>query len=93
MLPDVPTLAEAALPGYAMPAWRSILGPAGMRREVVDSLNSAIARALAAPDVRDLMLKAGSEPLSGTPDDVRRRFADWVEIFGKIAKDGGLKPQ
>ena len=92
MLPDVPTMAEAALPGYAMPAWRTILGPAGMRREIVDSLNNAITRALTAQDVRDLMLKAGSEPLTGSPDEVRKRFAEWVEIFGKVAKDGGLKP-
>jgi tripartite-type tricarboxylate transporter receptor subunit TctC len=92
MLPDVPTMAEAALPGYEMPAWRSILGPAGMRREIVESLNSAITRALASPDVRDLMQKAGSEPLTGSPDEVRRRFVEWVQIFGKIAKDGGLKP-
>ena len=93
MLPDVPTMDEAALSGYAMPAWRSILGPPGMRRDVVDSLNSAISRVLAAPDVRDLFLKAGSEPLPGSPDEVRRRFADWVVIFGKIAKDAGIKPQ
>ncbi|HEV7820659.1 MAG TPA: tripartite tricarboxylate transporter substrate-binding protein, partial [Burkholderiales bacterium] len=92
MLPDVPTMAEAALPGYEMPAWRSILGPAGIRREIVESLNSAITRGLASPDVRDLMQKAGSEPLTGSPDEVRKRFAEWVEIFGKIAKDGGLKP-
>jgi len=93
MLPDVPTMAEAALPGYAMPAWRSILGPAGMRREIVESLNNAITRALTAQDVRDLMLKAGSEPLTGSPDEVRKRFAEWVEIFGKTAADAGLKPQ
>jgi tripartite-type tricarboxylate transporter receptor subunit TctC len=93
MLPDVPTMEEAALPGYAMPAWRSILGPAGMRREIVESLNNAITRALTAPDLRDLMLKAGSEPLTGSPDEVRKRFAEWSVIFGKIAKDAGLKPQ
>jgi tripartite-type tricarboxylate transporter receptor subunit TctC len=93
MLPDVPTMDEAGLPGYAMPAWRSILGPPGMRREIVDALNSAISRVLAAPDVRDLFLKAGSEPLPGSPDDVRKRYADWIVIFGKIAKDAGLKPQ
>ena len=93
MLPDVPTMEEAALPGYAMPAWRSILGPAGMRREIVDALNSAITRALAAPDARDLLLKSGSEPLAGSPDDVRKRFTEWVGIFGKIAQDAGLKPQ
>ncbi len=93
MLPDVPTMEEAALPGYAMPAWRSILGPAGMRREIVDALNGAITRALAMPDARDLLLKSGSEPLAGSPDDVRKRFTEWVGIFGKIAQDAGLKPQ
>ena len=93
MLPDVPTMAEAALPGYEMPAWRSILGPAGMRREIVDSLNNSIRRVLAMPDVRDLFLKAGSEPLPSSPEELQRRFADWIVIFGKIAKDAGIKPQ
>ena len=92
MLPDVPTMHEAALPGYDMPAWRSILGPAGMRPEIVASLNTAIGRALAMPDVRDRFLKAGSEPLPGSPEDVRKKYADWIVIFGKIAKDAGLKP-
>jgi tripartite-type tricarboxylate transporter receptor subunit TctC len=92
MLPDVPTMDEAALPGYAMPAWRSILGPAGIRRDIVDSLNGAIGRALATPDVRDRFLKAGSEPLPGSPEEVRKYYADWIVIFGKIAKDAGLKP-
>jgi tripartite-type tricarboxylate transporter receptor subunit TctC len=93
MLPDVPTMSEAALPGYEMPGWRSILGPAGMRRDIVNSLNSAIGRVLAMPDVIDLFSKAGSEPLLGGPEDVRKRYADWVVIFGKIAKDAGIKPQ
>jgi tripartite-type tricarboxylate transporter receptor subunit TctC len=93
MLPDVPTMDEAALPGYDMSAWRSIVGPPGMRRDIVDSLNSAIGRALAMPEVRDLFLKAGSDPLPGSPEEVRKKYADWVVIFGKIAKDAGLKPQ
>jgi tripartite-type tricarboxylate transporter receptor subunit TctC len=92
MLPEVPTMHEAGLAGYAMPAWRSILGPAGIRPEIVTSLNTAIGRALAAPDVRDRFLKAGSEPLPGSPEDVRKYYADWIVIFGKIAKDAGLKP-
>ena len=93
MLPAVPTMHEAGLPGYAMPAWRSILGPAGMRREIVDALNSAISRALAMTDVRDRFLKAGSDTLPGSPDELRKQYADWIVIFGKIAKEAGLKPQ
>ena len=92
MLPDVPAMTEA-LPGYEMPAWRSILGPAGMRREIVDSLNNAIGRVLTMPDLRDLFLKAGSEPLASSPEELQKRYADWIVIFGKLAKEAGLKPQ
>ena len=45
VLPEVPTMAEAAFPGYDMPAWRSIMGPAGVRADVVVSFNAALARA------------------------------------------------
>lgn len=93
VLPEVPTMAEAALPGYDMPAWRSIMGPAGVRRDIVASLNAAIGRTLAMPDVREKMLFVGSEPAPGTPEELSKRYADWIERFGKIAKQAGIKPQ
>ncbi len=93
VFPEVPTIAEAALPGYEMPAWRSIMGPAGIRREIVDSLNAAIRRTLAMPDIREKMLDAGSEPTPSSPEELTRRYADWIERFGKIAKQAGIKPQ
>jgi tripartite-type tricarboxylate transporter receptor subunit TctC len=93
MLPDVPTLNESALPGYDMPAWRSVLGPAGMGRDIVTSLNTAIGRAVVAPDLRDRFLKAGLEPMPSSPDELRKRYADWIVIYGKIAKDAAIKPQ
>jgi tripartite-type tricarboxylate transporter receptor subunit TctC len=92
MLPDVPTIAEAALPGYDLPGWRSIMGPAAMRREVVDSLNSAIGRALATADLRERFYKAGSEPAPSTPEELAARYAEWVAKFGKMSKDLGIKP-
>ena len=93
VFPEVPTLSEAALPGYDMPAWRSIAGPAGVRREIVVALNGAIARSLDMPDVREKMLNAGSEPAASSPDELAKRFADWIERFGKIAAEAGIKPQ
>ena len=93
MLPDVPTMAEAGLPGYDMPAWRSIMGPAGMPPEVVAILNKAIQQALASPDLRDRYAKAGSVPLGSTPEGLRKRYQHWMGIFEKIAKDAGVKPQ
>jgi len=92
ILPDVPTIAETALPGYDMPAWVSIMGPAGMSAEVVQILNKAIARGLASPDLRQRFLKAGLVPTASSPEELRKRYEDWMVIFGKIASDAGVKP-
>ena len=97
MLPDVPSMAEAGaevgMRGYDMPAWRSIMGPAGMPPEVVAILNKAIQQALASPELRERFAKAGSVPLGGTPGELRKRYEHWMGIFEKIAKDAGVKPQ
>ena len=92
VLQDVPTMSEAALPGYEMPAWRSIMGPAGMRREVVGTLNTALAQSLATPDVKQRFAIAGSEPVASSPEDVTKRYVDWIGRFGKIAAQAGIKP-
>jgi tripartite-type tricarboxylate transporter receptor subunit TctC len=92
-MPEVPTMAEAALPGYDMPSWASIMGPAGMQRDHVAILNKAIGQALAMPDVRDRFRKAAITPAPSTPEELRKRYEHWMAIFGKIARDVGLKPQ
>lgn len=91
--PDVPTIAEAALPGYEMPGWRSIMGPAGVRHDIVGALNGAITRVLTMPDLREKFQAAGSEPAPSTPDELTKRYADWIGRFGKIVKQAGIKPQ
>ena len=92
MLPDVPSIAET-LPGYDMPAWRSIMGPAGLSAEVVSVLNREIQKALASPELRERYSKAGSTPLGSTPEELRKRYADWSMIFDKIARDANIRPQ
>jgi tripartite-type tricarboxylate transporter receptor subunit TctC len=93
MLSDVPTMAEAGMPAYEMPAWRSIMGPAGMSRDIVEILGRAIARSLGNEELRDRFLKAGSVPQASSPEDLRKRYEHWMEIFGKIAKEAGIQPQ
>jgi len=93
MLPDVPTMAEAGMPAYEMPAWRSVMGPAGMKPDVVQILNRALARSLGNEDLRERFLKAGSTPQASSPEDLRKRYEDWSVIFGKIAKEAGIQPQ
>ena len=91
--PEVPTMAEAALPDYDMPSWASIMGPAKMQPEHVAILNKAIGQALAMPDVRERFQKVGITPMASTPEELRKRYEQWMAILGKIAKDVGLKPQ
>jgi len=91
-LPDVPPIAET-LPGYDMPAWVSLMGPAKMQPEHVQVLNTAIRESLATPQVRERYLKAGFMPTPSEPDALRQRYEHWMRVFAKIAKDVGLKLQ
>lgn len=84
---------EAGLPGYEMPAWRSIMGPAGMPREVVETLNRAMVQSLTSADLREKLAKTGSVATPSTPEELRKRYEEWSGIFGRIAKEVGLKPQ
>lgn len=93
VLPDIPSLAESGVPGYEMPAWRSIMGPAGINEEVVRALNAAMARVLAANEVREKLRAAGSEVETSTPQELSIRYALWMERFGKLARQAGIKPQ
>jgi tripartite-type tricarboxylate transporter receptor subunit TctC len=92
-LPGVPTMAEAGLPGYDMPSWVSVMGPAKLPREVVETLNAGIVKGLATAEVRERLQKAGFTAAPSTPEELRQRYENWMGIFGKIAKDVGLKPQ
>src|SRR5437868_11456170 len=65
--PQVPTMAEAGLPGYDTSTWGGVLAPAGTPKAVVDKLNAEINKALAAPDVRERLEHAGIDPAGGTP--------------------------
>ena len=91
-MPELPAIAEG-LAGFQMPAWRSMMGPSGLREDVVQVLNRAVARSLEAPEVRERMTNAGSIPQPSTPAELRKRYEEWVQIFGKIAQDTKLQPQ
>ena len=93
LLPDVPTMIEAGLPDYEMTAWQSLMGPAGMPREVTEVLHRAMVQALASPDLREKLAATGSVAQSSSPDELRKRYEDWSRIFGRIAREAGLKPQ
>lgn len=93
LFPDLPTIAEAALPGYEVTSWMSILAPAKTPRPIVDALNRAVSQSLATPEVRDAFMKIGSEPIASTPEELSKRMADGIEWFAQVTKLAGIKPQ
>jgi tripartite-type tricarboxylate transporter receptor subunit TctC len=90
-LPDVPTIAESGLPGYELSSWYALFGPGGMPRDVTARLNDSVVKAVANPDTRDRLIKAGSEPASSTPEQLAALVRENVVKFGKIIKTAGIK--
>ncbi|MGZ3510470.1 MAG: Bug family tripartite tricarboxylate transporter substrate binding protein [Vulcanimicrobiaceae bacterium] len=88
--PNLPTIAESGLPGYEMNPWISLFAPAGLRRELVDRINSAIKKALLEPDVAKIMVGQGLEPWVGTPEQLAARMRLDLEKFGKLIKAIGV---
>jgi tripartite-type tricarboxylate transporter receptor subunit TctC len=78
--PDVPTIAEAGLPGFESSVWFGLMAPAGTPRPIIDKLAAAANKALATDDIAEKLRKSGFEPLGGSPD----AFAKFIE--GEMAK-------
>jgi tripartite-type tricarboxylate transporter receptor subunit TctC len=92
MFPDVPTTAEAGLPGVEAIAWNGIFVPAGTPPSVVQILHRELVKAYNAPDVKGQVENTGSSIAGDTPEEfgafVRAETAKW----GKVIREAGIKP-
>jgi tripartite-type tricarboxylate transporter receptor subunit TctC len=89
--PDTPTVAEAALPGYAMPVWYGLMAPAGTPREAIALLNREIERVLKEPEIRERFTTLGVAPTGGTPEAFGAFLQKEVAKFTKLVADTGMK--
>lgn len=89
-LPDVPTIAEAGLPGYAVEPWFGVYGPAGISPSIVERLQMALQEALGDPNVSDKLLAAGFSPRSSTSDELTALTAQEYERLRKIAEEANM---
>ena len=86
-LPDVPTVAEAAVPGFVFDFWIGLLAPAKTPRDVVNKLNQEVSKALSQPDVKERMAKLGGEPLPMTPERFDAFIREEHATLSGIMKD------
>ena len=89
--PDVPTLAEAGIPGHEVGFWLVVLAPAGTPRDTVDVLNRQIARILDLPDVKERLRTIGFDPASSTPDAAAAHMKAETDKWTAVVRDAKIK--
>lgn len=90
-LPDVPTTAEAGVPGLEIGSWSSVVGPAGMAAPVVARLNTEIHKAMATRDIQDGFNKQMAEIVIGSPEELAKHIASEFAKWSKLISDAGIK--
>jgi tripartite-type tricarboxylate transporter receptor subunit TctC len=91
--PDIPTIAEAGLPGFAASGWFSIVAPAGTLRAAVDTLNRVMTAYLVRPEAGEKLAAAAMRPLTSTPEELARFIAAERAKWADVAVAAGIEPQ
>jgi tripartite-type tricarboxylate transporter receptor subunit TctC len=89
-LPEVPTLAEAGMPGYDATSWYGLLAPARTPHDVIGRLHGEVAKAVRAPDLRERLLSEGAVPVGNTPEQFAAFIQNELKRWAKVIKDAGI---
>jgi tripartite-type tricarboxylate transporter receptor subunit TctC len=90
-VPNLPTVAEAGIPGYGNDVWYGLLAPAATPKNVVAKLYEGTSSAIAQPDVKERLLAGGLEPLGSAPDDFTAYLRAEVAKWAKVIKQAGIR--
>jgi len=91
LLPNVPTVAEAGVPGYEADLWLGLVAPAATPTVIVNRLNVETVKVLRRPDVREIFTKDGTEPIGNSPEQFAAVLKEQVEKWGRVVKFSGAK--
>jgi len=89
--PDLPTVAEAGVPGYSAPTWSGVIAPVGVPRPIVERLNAAVNRAIQSQAMRQFYATIGDEPAGGTPEEFAALIASDSQKWGEVIKRAGIR--
>jgi tripartite-type tricarboxylate transporter receptor subunit TctC len=93
LLPDVPTIAEAGVPGFEASLYYGLVAPAGTPRPVIDKLNKALRDVLATEEVRKRLAIDGAEPVPGTPEEYAKHIDQDETKWSKVVRDSGARAE
>jgi|SRR5215813_3678496 len=93
VLPDVPTIAESGVPGYAMSTWYGAVAPARTPREIVVKLNQEMLKALALPDIKERLATLGADTVGTSPEETAAFFKSELAKYTKVAKEAGIRAE
>jgi tripartite-type tricarboxylate transporter receptor subunit TctC len=92
-MPDLPTIAEAGVPGYGGTPWFSVVAPAGTPRPIIDRLNQVLMAFINRPDIQDKMNALAITPWTSTPDELAQFIPAEIEKWAQVVKDAGITPE
>ncbi|MFZ9194606.1 MAG: Bug family tripartite tricarboxylate transporter substrate binding protein [Burkholderiales bacterium] len=90
---DIPTIAEAGVPGYEAVQWYGLLAPAATSRDIIIKLHTGVVRALQNPDVRQRLLNDGAEPVGSSPEEFTNYLRAETAKWAKVVQAAGIKPE
>ncbi len=93
LLPDVPTIAEAGLPGYSAVIWNGAFAPSGTPKPILDRLSKEVAAAMRSPEAQKRYGALGAETIGSTPQEFDKFLRAEIDKYAKVIKAGGLKAE
>ena len=93
LMPDLPTIAEAGVPGYQTSSWYGILAPTGTPKDIVSRLNAEIVKTLAEPDVRKALAGEGADPVGNSPEEFAIYIQAEKDRLGKLIRNSKIPMQ
>jgi tripartite-type tricarboxylate transporter receptor subunit TctC len=93
VVPEIPTVAEAGLPGFESVQWYAVLAPANTPREIINRVHAELVQVLNTPEIRKRFAADAAYPVGNTPDEFARFIQTELTKWAKVARDAGIQPE
>lgn len=93
IIPELPTVSESGVPGYAVASWYGVLAPKGTPADIVSKLNGEIGTIMKSPAMKQWLEQDGAEPVDATPEEFGRHIATEIARWRKVVKEAGIRVQ